>query len=159
LDVVSQVRIREFLKLYQERHHATILLTSHYMQDVKELCERIVVIDQGAKVFDGPFAELVSRYSDEKLIRLTFERPVTPEELAPFGAATMPDETHAIIRVPREESARRAGEMLTRLPVADVTIDEVEADEVIRQMFAASAAQSPASKLSPPFRGEGPGEG
>jgi len=155
LDVVSQVRIREFLKLYQERHRATILLTSHYMQDVKELCERIVVIDHGAKVFDGPFAELVSRYSDEKLIRLTFERPVAPNELAPFGAATMPDETHAVIRVPRDESARRAGEMLTRLPVADVTIDEVEADEVIRQMFAASAAQPPASKPCPPFQEEG----
>lgn len=140
LDVVSQVRIREFLKIYQERHRSTILLTSHYMQDVKELCERIIIIDHGAKVYDGPFASLVSRYSDEKLVRLTFDRPVALADVSPFGAAEMPDDTHAVVRVPRDESARRAGEMLARLPVADVTIDEVEAEEVIRQMFAASAA-------------------
>ncbi len=138
LDVVSQVRIREFLKIYQERHHSTIILTSHYMQDVKELCERIIIIDEGQTVFDGPFAHLVSRYSDEKLVRLTFEHPVTIEKLEPFGTVEMPDETHAVVRVLREVSARRAGEMLATLPVADVTIDEVEAEEVIRQMFAAS---------------------
>jgi ABC-2 type transport system ATP-binding protein len=68
LDVVSQVRIREFLRTYQARNHATILLTSHYMQDVKELCERVVIIDHGEKMFDGSFADLVSRYSDEKQI-------------------------------------------------------------------------------------------
>ncbi|MBC8104303.1 MAG: ATP-binding cassette domain-containing protein [Cytophagales bacterium] len=141
LDVVSQVRIRTFLKLYQERHHATIILTSHYMQDVKELCERVVIIDQGAKVFDGPFATLVSRYSEEKLIRLTFSQPVTLAEVERFGVATMPDDTHAVVRVPRDESARRAGGMLSSLPVADVTIDEVEAEEIIRQMFADSAGE------------------
>ena len=136
LDVVSQVRIREFLKTYQERHRSTILLTSHYMQDVKELCERVVIIDQGMKVFDGPLAKLVSRYSEEKLIRLTFERPVAAEELTPFGEAEVQGGgTQATVRVPRAESARRAGQMLATLPVADVTIDEVEADEVIRQVF------------------------
>jgi len=123
----------------------------------RELCELLAPLQ--LRWWCEARVDIMSRYSDEKLIRLTFERPVAPNELAPFGAATMPDETHAVIRVPRDESARRAGEMLTRLPVADVTIDEVEADEVIRQMFAASAAQPPASKPSPPFRGEGPGEG
>jgi len=137
LDVVSQVRIREFLRVYQERHHSTILLTSHYMQDVKELCERVIIIDQGEKMFDGPFADLVSRYSDEKLIRLTFERPVEESDLQPFGVSfEMPDPTHATVRVPRQDSAKRAGAMLSALPIADITIDEVEADEVIRQLFA-----------------------
>ncbi|MBC7805391.1 MAG: ATP-binding cassette domain-containing protein [Akkermansiaceae bacterium] len=137
LDVVSQVRIREFLRRYQARNRATILLTSHYMQDVKELCERVIIIDHGEKMFDGPFADLVSRYSDEKQVRLTFERPVNKTDLEPFGrVAEMPDPLHAMVRVPRAESAKRAGEMLANLPVADITIDEIEADEVIRQLFA-----------------------
>ncbi len=136
LDVISQVRIREFLRTYQERHRSTILLTSHYMQDVKELCERVIIIDHGTKVFDGPLADLIARYSEEKLVRLTFERPVSAAELAPFGATVeMQGETQATLRVPRAESARRAAQMLAALPVADLTIDEVEADEVIRQMF------------------------
>jgi ABC-2 type transport system ATP-binding protein len=140
LDVVSQVRIREFLRTYQERERSTIVLTSHYMQDVKELCSRVIIIDGGAKVFDGPFAELVTRFSDEKLIRLTFEEPVEIARLHPFSdKVEMPDDRHALVRVPRVESARWAGEMLSALPVADIAVEEIEADEVIRQMFSASA--------------------
>jgi len=136
LDVVSQVRIREFLKVYQERHRATIILTSHYMQDVKELCERVIIIDHGTKVFDGPLAALVSRFSDEKRLRLTFDRPVAREDLAAFGDVEMTDETHATIRLPRDGAARRTGELLAVLPVADLAVDEADAEEVIRQMFA-----------------------
>jgi ABC-2 type transport system ATP-binding protein len=147
LDVVSQVRIREFLKTYQAREQSTIILTSHYMQDVKELCERVIIIDHGGVVFDGALATLITRYSDEKLVRLAFERPVTLADLSRFGRAEMSDDTHAVVRVPRAESARRAGQILSALPVADVTIDEIEADEVIRQMFSGSPAP-PAEKIS-----------
>ena len=143
LDVVSQVRIREFLKTYQVRQRSTIVLTSHYMQDVKELCERVIIIDQGGVVFDGALADLVSRYSDEKRIRLTFERPVAPAALSIYGNVEQADALHAVIRVPRAQSAKAAGRMLTDLPVADVTIDEIEADEVIRQMFSAPMSTSP----------------
>ncbi len=139
LDVVSQVRVREFLKAYQTQRQATIILTSHYMQDIKELCERVIIIDQGGVVFDGALAGLVSRYSDEKLIRLTFERPVAAADLAVYGSVEQADAMHAVLRVPRRESAKTAGRMLSDLPVADVTIDEIEADEVIRQMFSAAA--------------------
>lgn len=147
LDVVSQVRIREFLKAYREKGRSTILLTSHYMQDVKELCERVVIIDHGEIVFDGPLADLIARYSDVKLVRLTFAAPVRPDALIAYGTVEMPDPTRAVVRVPRAEAARRAAAMLAALPVADVTIDEVEAEEVIRRMFAASSgkATAPAS--------------
>jgi ABC-2 type transport system ATP-binding protein len=97
-------------------------------------------------VFDGALADLVSRYSDEKRIRLTFERPVEAADLAVYGTVEQADATHAVIRVPRAQSAKTAGRMLSDLPVADVTIDEIEADEVIRQMFSA-----PAASASPKF--------
>ena len=144
LDVVSQVRIREFLRTYQARNHATILLTSHYMQDVKELCERVIIIDHGEKMFDGAFAELVSRFSDEKEVRLTFETPVERAVIERFGTvAQMPDALHCVVRVPRADAAKRAGELLAHLPVADIAITEIEADEVIRQLFAETNAAKP----------------
>lgn len=142
LDVVSQVRIREFLKTYQKQQRATILLTSHYMQDVKELCERVIIVDQGGVVYDGALADLITRYSDEKLVRLTFDRPVSVDALRPYGRVEMADDLHAVVRVPRGDSARRAGQMLATLPVADVTIDEIEAEEVIRHMFAGTSSAS-----------------
>ena len=78
LDVVSQKRIRGFLKTFQEREGSTIILTSHYMQDIQELCDRVIIIDHGAVVFDDRLDGLVARYSDSKRLRLTFERPVVP---------------------------------------------------------------------------------
>jgi ABC-type multidrug transport system ATPase subunit len=53
LDVVSQRAVRLFLRDYNRRHRVTIILTSHYMADIKELCERVIVIHKGSKIYDG----------------------------------------------------------------------------------------------------------
>ncbi len=135
LDVVSQKRIREFLKTFQEREGSTIILTSHYMQDIQELCDRVIIIDHGAVVFDDRLDGLVARYSDSKLLRLTFERPVAEADLAAFGKVVAFDGMHGTLEVPRAQSAQVAGAVLARLPVADIAIDEVEAEEIIRQIF------------------------
>ncbi len=143
LDVVSQKRIREFLKMYQEREGSTILLTSHYMQDIQALCERVIIIDQGAVIFDDRLDTLISRYSETKLLRLTFDTPIAEADLTPFGKVTAFEPTRATVEVPRPDSAPAAAAILTRLPVADITIDDVEADEIIRQIFTASATSLP----------------
>jgi len=137
LDVISQVRIRSFLKEYQKRHNATILLTSHYMQDVQELCERVVIINHGEKVFDAPLQDLVTRFSEEKRILLTFTMPVDPASLVAYGDVEEATCDRATLRVPRAESAKRASALLAALPVADIAIEDVDIEEVIRQVFVA----------------------
>src|SRR5215213_4246346 len=72
LDVVSQKRVREFLRLYNEEHRIVTMLTSHYMQDIQELCERVIIIDHGKIFFDGPLDAIIDRFSSAKLIKLTF---------------------------------------------------------------------------------------
>ncbi|MDQ2799248.1 MAG: ATP-binding cassette domain-containing protein, partial [Armatimonadota bacterium] len=146
LDVVSQKRIREFLKTFQQREGSTIVLTSHYMQDIQELCARVVIIDGGRVIFDDRLDTLVACHSHSKLLRLTFDRAVTQAELVPFGTVLSFDGTRAVLEVPRGESAQAAGAVLTRLPVVDITIDEVEADEIIRQIFTRSASTPPAAE-------------
>ncbi|RYG87083.1 ATP-binding cassette domain-containing protein, partial [bacterium] len=76
LDVVSQGRIREFLREIHRERGTTMLLTSHYMQDVEALCDRIVIIDHGTVVFEGTLGDLRARYGDTKTIRATFSAPV-----------------------------------------------------------------------------------
>src|SRR5215211_4574965 len=85
LDVVMQQKIREFIGTYQREHQATILLTSHYMDDVKALCERVVVIDQGRLIFDGALRELARRFGDDKLLTLDLDAPVSREALTEYG--------------------------------------------------------------------------
>src|SRR5688572_794463 len=85
LDVVSQKRIRDFLKQLHADDNCTILLTSHYMQDVQALCDRVVVIDQGALVYEGTLDALSRKFSSSRRLRLTFEQPIDPADLAKYG--------------------------------------------------------------------------
>lgn len=142
LDVVSQTRIREFLQTYQKREGSTIILTSHYMQDIQALCERVIIIDGGAVMFDDKLETLVARYSDRKLLRLTFEKPVAQADLSPFGVVLDFEPMRATLQVPRAETASIAAAVLSRLPIADISIDDIEAEAVIRELFTARAASA-----------------
>ncbi len=83
LDVVSQKAVRHFLREYNRRHRVTILLTSHYMADIKELCERVVVIHKGRKIYDGALNRLDATGSSRKIIRFRSEDGSWPANWAP----------------------------------------------------------------------------
>ena len=78
LDVISQSKIREFIKFYNEEHSATFILTSHYMNDIQALCDRVFVIHKGCGLYDGNFSALVNKIKPQK--KLIFEFPHAPEE-------------------------------------------------------------------------------
>ena len=135
LDVVSQKRIRDFLKNLHATDNCTILLTSHYMQDVQELCQRVVVIDHGSKVFEGTLSQLSDKFSDTRRLRLTFQVPVHIEDLTPFGKVVGEVNESAVIDVPRTQTATITSMILQKFPVLDVAIEEVDIEEVIRDLF------------------------
>ncbi|MCS7209648.1 MAG: ATP-binding cassette domain-containing protein [Fimbriimonadales bacterium] len=136
LDVVSQKRIREFLKEYNRRERTTILLTSHYMQDVQELAQRVLIIHHGQLIFDDTLRALVERFSPSKALHLRFERPVPVAELSRFGRVVRAEGLEAVLEAPREQVSRIASEALHALPIYDITIEEVDVDEIIRDIFA-----------------------
>lgn len=135
LDVVSQKRIRDFLKELHDEDNCTLLLTSHYMQDVQELCDRIVVIDHGSQIFDGTLADLSRRFSDSRRLRVTFEHPVPEDELKGFGKLVSHEANVAVLDIPRAEVASVTSAVLSRFQVSDVAIQEVDIEEVIRSLF------------------------
>jgi ABC-2 type transport system ATP-binding protein len=134
LDVVSQKRIREFLKQYHSETGCTIILTSHYMLDVQELCDRVIVIDHGTQVFDGTLDELSRRFSDTKQLRLTFDGQV-PEDLSSIGRVLSKAENVAVIEIPRSEVPQRTAQALQAYPVEDLAIEEVPIEDVIADLF------------------------
>ncbi len=135
LDVISQKKIREFLQELHREENCTIVLTSHYMQDVEELCERVIVIDQGALVFDDSLEALGKKFQDGRRIRLTLGSPVDEESLARYGTIVRHSDAEVILEVPRTETAQAAARMLAALPVEDIAIEPVDIEEVIRKMF------------------------
>jgi ABC-2 type transport system ATP-binding protein len=135
LDVVSQKRIRDFLKEVHREENHTILLTSHYMQDVQELCDRVVVIDKGALIFEGSLALLSRQFSDVRRVRLTFSAEVDAADVEKYGKIVGEVRESAVVEVPRSETAAVTSAMLLALPVSDVSIEEVEVEEIIRDLF------------------------
>ena len=134
LDVVSQKRVREFLRLYNEEHHIVTLLTSHYMQDIEELCHRVLVIDHGKIFFDGPLEEIVDRFSGYKILSLTFEKEAA-RDLSAFGEVTEQTLVSVQLRVPRAKVTETCRQLLEACDVSDINVQEVPVEEVIRQLF------------------------
>lgn len=136
LDVTAQRRIREFIREYNQRHNATILLTSHYMADVEALCERVVVIHHGRILFDGLLPELVTRFSPHKTIAVDLNEQVTSADYSRFGEVVSQTDGRVTLRVPKVDTAKVAGRLLAELPVSDLTIEDPPIEEVIEQVFA-----------------------
>ena len=135
LDVVMQKAVREFIKAYNARSGATIMLTSHNMTDVVELCKRVIVIEKGRLLYDGPLDRLVERYADHKIMRARFLTAVDPKDLAKFGAVVNYEGTTVTLEVPRADMARSAAALLASHPVVDLNVEEVAIDDIVRRLF------------------------
>mgnify|MGYP003893940205 CR=1 FL=1 len=142
LDVVSQRAVRQFLRDYNRKYRVTILLTSHYMADIKELCERVIVIHKGAKIYDGALLRLESSGGARKKI-ITFvpgAGTAFPDTWqSQFGTTTRADDGKFTLRVPGENVVAVSQEILSTGPVADITIEDVPLEDVIAELFAAQA--------------------
>jgi ABC-2 type transport system ATP-binding protein len=138
LDVVMQKKVREFIAAYNVRHGATIMLTSHNMTDVVTLCKRVIVIDRGRLLYDGPLDQLVSRYADHKIVRARFESAVSAEDLSSLGEVVSVEGASAVLKVPRAKVASAAASLLRSYPVLDLDVEEVDIDDIVRRLFSRS---------------------
>lgn len=136
LDVLMQKKIRDFIKEYNRRFKATILLTSHYMQDVENLCQRVIIIDRGQIVYDGKLARLVEKFAPYKTLSVVFNQEINGQELSKIGEVKSYAYPKAILTVPRSHSNLAAAELLQHFPISDLNIEEPEIEEVIRKIFA-----------------------
>lgn len=139
LDVVAQKNMRDFIKKYNQLKKTTILLTSHYMDDIKELCERVIIINFGKIIYDGKLSQLISTYATHKIIKITSLVPIPKNDLLKFGEIEQYEEVSASIRVPREQVKKIASTIIASdLPVDDILIDEMSIDDIIRIIFEAN---------------------
>ncbi len=135
LDVNAQAVLRTFLRSYNERYGATVLLTSHYMGDVTALASRVVVIDGGVLRFDGGLATLVTRHAPHRRIRLSLVEPVPAEALGRYGNVVALDGAAVTLEVPRERSVDVATRVLADLAVEDLAIEDPPIEDVVRAVF------------------------
>jgi ABC-2 type transport system ATP-binding protein len=135
LDVAMQVAIRDFVRSYNERHEATVLLTSHYMDDVVALCPRIIVIDQGKLIHDGDLRQLIKTRDPDKRVSFTATQPIGDDELARLGTQLVRDGQRFTLRVAEREVAGVIGRLLGELKAADLAVEDPPLEDVLRSMF------------------------
>jgi ABC-2 type transport system ATP-binding protein len=145
LDVSVKARFREFIRAMHRERGLTVMLTSHDLGDIEELCERLVMIDKGRIVYDGALAQITDRFGWERTLRLTLSEPA-PEAGANAAealagrrgiAVAQPSETELTIAYDgrQDTSGALIRDLATRVPMADIDIQQPSAESIIRQLY------------------------
>jgi len=137
LDITMQRRIRTFIKEYNQRWGATVLLTSHYMADVEALCKRVIVIHHGHTLFDGELNNLVTQFSSYKTLGITLPNPDV--DLSRYGEVLTRDGARITLRVPKAQTSQVTASLLSDLQVDDLTVEDTPIDDVIDSVFSSNA--------------------
>ena len=138
LDVTSQKTVRDFIRRHNAEQKTTIVLTSHYMADIQELCERVIIIDHGKLFFDGKLSTIVDRFADSKLVKIQCGKAdcYTDENLSAYGEVVEKTPGSIKFKVKRDRVIATCKALLDKFPVTDIDIQEVPIEDVIRQIFA-----------------------
>ena len=142
LDFPSQKRVREFLKYYNEQFGATILLTSHYMKDVEDLCKRTIIINEGSLLYDGDLHKINDLFGEHKIVKLQFSEPVAEQRLAKFGKIISADDYSVVLELPKHRLKEVSRAMLDSFPIVDWTIEDVP----MRRVYRCSTKRNPSDE-------------
>ena len=145
LDVSMQVAMRDFIRRYNAEHGATLILTSHYMDDVAALCPRVIVIDKGVLSYDGKLEQLVQRVRPEKRVVLRFSTEVPTERVKELGNVVKHEAAEAVLQIPHDAVNTVVARALAELPVRDLNVEDPPLEEVMSELFARSRAERSAA--------------
>jgi ABC-2 type transport system ATP-binding protein len=147
LDVSMQAKMREFIRAYNAQYGASVLLTSHYMDDVTALCPRVIVIDHGRLIYDGDLKALVRRVRPDKRLTFRLSAPVERAVLERLAPVVSHADGQAVLTVAPERLNATVQAALSTLPIVDLSVEDPPLEEVMRELFRGAAA--PASGPAP----------
>ena len=135
LDIVMQKKMRDFIALYNQKYKATILLTSHYMADVKELCKRVIIIDRGKLIYDGLITKLAQIYAHHKVITAHFQPGSDKSKLSALGEIKSINGNIVVFHIKKDVAKQVAVTLLEKYKVLDLNIEEPELEDIISLIF------------------------
>ena len=135
LDINAQFSVRKFLREYNERYQATVLLTSHYMADITALCKRVLLIHEGQLVYDGSLDGLLDRFAPYRQVQVELAHPLPKDNAFAYGEVESIEGNSVRFLVKREELTVSVSKMLAELEVVDLTVTDPPIEEVIGRVF------------------------
>jgi ABC-2 type transport system ATP-binding protein len=148
LDVSMQARLRTFVSELNRRTGATILLTSHYMDDIVALCRRVIVIHRGRLLYDGALADLAERMAPYKVVGATLRDAARGADLSRYGEVLSTDPAGRVrLKVPRADAPARTARLVADLGdgLADLSLEDPPIEDVIDRVFSGDHTLAPAA--------------
>lgn len=136
LDIFAQTTIINFIREYQERYKSTIILTSHYMQDVQRLAKRVILIDHGSLIYDGKLQTLVEKHSFTKTVTIILSKKIDIKDIK-LPAKVSAEYTYPQLKlsVPKDNIDETLHTLLPQIEYADMTIENEPLEEIIKKSF------------------------
>ncbi|GAA0651058.1 ATP-binding cassette domain-containing protein [Streptomyces thermocarboxydovorans] len=147
LDVISKTRVREFLRQVNAERNTTVLLTTHDLQDIEQLCNRVMVIDHGRLMYDGPLAGLHEVGESERTLVVDLERELPPLEVPAPARVVRVDGPRQWLAFPASQSAAPlVARIAAEYPLVDLSVREPDIEAVIAKMYAEKAEERAGQK-------------
>jgi len=135
LDIFSQEAIRDFIKKYQEKYGSTIILTSHYLEDVKRLAKRLIIINEGHILYDGQLKKIIDRYSKIKYISVILDCQIDQKTILEIGKPIVFQFPKIVWPIEKEKLISKIDLINKTVPYSDITIEEERIEEIIKNLF------------------------
>ncbi len=137
MDVIAKDRLRKFVKEVNKEEGTTFIITTHNMDDIEELCERVIVINHGEIIYDGSFAEIKKRYVHSKVLDIKFDSKVGALELPPNCKVLKKSGLEVTIEVntDKQKISEVVNHLLQKFSIADITISDPPIDEIIAAIY------------------------
>ncbi|WUB64290.1 ATP-binding cassette domain-containing protein [Streptomyces sp. NBC_00582] len=148
LDVVSKARVREFLRELNTERGTTVLLTTHDLQDIEQLCSRVMVIDHGHLVYDGPLAGLHEAGESERTLVVDLERELPPIEVAGARVVRVEGPRQWLAFPASASAAPLVARIAAECPLVDLSVREPDIEAVIAKMYVERDAVVPGARSS-----------
>ncbi len=137
LDLIAQENIRNFISEYHKEHSLTVILTSHYMQDVQALCKDLVLISGGQKAFDGPIAKFEKILGHKKSVYFSFDKPIDPNDsfLKQFEVECKSSCREIELKLDEEKLREVSRAILEKYPVIDFHTEKMPIEKVMKSIM------------------------
>jgi len=135
LDVFSQETVRNFIKQFQKEFKTTIILTSHYLEDVKRMAQRLIMINKGKIVYDGSMKEIFVKYSHAKFVTIILEEEINNRILSSLGEIISYNFPRVVLKIKKVELPEKIHIINDNISFSDLTVEEERIEEVIKNIF------------------------
>lgn len=134
LDIESKKNVREFLRTIQRENGTTLILTSHDMDDIEEVCDRVLVINHGRIAYDNSLKDLVKSYNQSRYVRFHFKETFNSEKLKSYGEV-VESKNGVLIKVPSEKLVHTLSDVPQKFSVEDINIESIPLETIINDIF------------------------